>query len=477
MKKILLIIFLFFCCTTVYAQERKFYVSEYISGISYVKYDGKTHYYRNAPIIKDASTGEIAYCIEPFTLLVDYTTYSSDSSYNSRYNISKENWDKAKLIAYYGYGYKGHTDKKWISITQLTIWRTLYPNYQFDWIDNTTSRKTIYPYNSEIKELNDLVNSHYTLPSLDESYEFGINESLEINDTNNVLSNYTIKSSDFDVSISNNKLIIKTTDEEKEGKIVFERAGKKYNDSVLFYYNSSSQNVIERGNITPVNFEIKIKVSSGKIIVEKIDNETNENIPQGDASLDGAIFELYDEDMKFLEEGTVENGFIEFENLSFGKYYIKEKTPGKGYYLNNEIYEIEINENNLEPQITIGNDIIKSKVKIIKFYGTKKDYNENKMKIEKGITFDIYNKNNELVYSGTTDNDGVIELYLPYGDYVIKQKNTTSGYQLIDDYYFAINEENNLSIDIPFYDFKIEVPNASINIFHYFFYLMRRLYV
>ena len=149
MKKILLIIFLFLYCVNVNAEEKKFAGSEYLDGISYMKYDGNTHYYRNAQVIRNTKTNQIAYCVEPFTLLVNDTSYSSSSTYNSNFKINKDSWEKIKLYAYYGYGYQGHTDKKWISITQLSIWRELYPNYQFEWIDNTTSRKIIKPYENE----------------------------------------------------------------------------------------------------------------------------------------------------------------------------------------------------------------------------------------------------------------------------------------------------------------------------------------
>ena len=67
MKKFLLIIFLFFCCINVNAQERRFAGSEYLTGISYMKYDGNTHYYRNAQVIRDVDTGDLAYCVAGYS--------------------------------------------------------------------------------------------------------------------------------------------------------------------------------------------------------------------------------------------------------------------------------------------------------------------------------------------------------------------------------------------------------------------------
>ncbi len=465
MKKILLIIFLFFCCTNVYAQQKKFVATEVIPNIYYMKYDGTNKYYRDAYIIKEAGTNNISYCVEPATMLVNNTTYTSDAGFSQKYKITEANWNKAKLIAYYGYGYKNHTDKKWISITQLTIWRTLFPSYTFEWIDSKTSQKIIYPYNNEIKELNTLVNNHNVLPSLDSNYNLGINEHKVLNDTKKVLSNYKIISSDFDAKISSNSLIVDTQDEEKEGKIVLERASNIYNNTALFYYSSESQNVIERGNITPIKFTINIKVNKGKITVKKVDEETQEEIPQGEASLDGAVFELFDENMQSIKEVTVKDNTIEFDNLEFGKYYLKEKIAGNGYHLNDKLYEVEINENNIENEIVIGNNVIKSKVVIQKYYGSKSEIKNNIAKYEKNIEFEIYNSKNDLVYSGKTNDKGIIELELPYGKYMVKQKNSTLGYHFVDDFSFTINEDSNDPIYIPLYDIKIDVPNAGISFF------------
>ena len=37
------------------------------------------------------------------------------------------NGERISLLAYYGYGYEGHSDQKWYAITQVMIWRTTNP--------------------------------------------------------------------------------------------------------------------------------------------------------------------------------------------------------------------------------------------------------------------------------------------------------------------------------------------------------------
>ena len=208
MKKVLIVLFLllsFVSNSCVYGLEGSFTSEEFLDGIAYTKYNGKIRYFKNAKSIRNVDTGQVAYCIEPFSDLVNYSDYDGTTSYDSRFGISQEKWEKIKLYAYYGYGYYGHTEDKWISITQMSIWRYLYPEYEFNWLDNVKSRNVIYPYESELNELNKLVNDHYKYPSFDKEYTIGINEGLTIVDNNDVLKYYTLKKSDFNLYLGINK--------------------------------------------------------------------------------------------------------------------------------------------------------------------------------------------------------------------------------------------------------------------------------
>lgn len=459
MKKFLLIFILFFCCVSVHALERSFaaYNVTELKDIMYYKMKDNVYYFKNAKEIRDLETGSTAYCLEPFIDLVDYSTYSSS---NSQFGLSNDMWNKIKLISYYGYGYKNHTEKKWVSITQMVIWRTLYPNNKFEWV-NPNTRAVIHPYDNEINELNELVNSHNIIPSIDKEVVTSINTKVELSDNNNVLKYYTISKSDFDAKIENNKLIINAS-EEKDGEIVLARAGNIYKNSFMFFTNDGSQSLIERGNITPIEYKIKVSVKSGSITVTKVDKDTDLIDPQGEASLDGAVYAVYDEDMNYITKSTVENNEAEFSSLSFGKYYVKEESAGVGYYVDNEYYEINIDNDSLVHNVRLGNYVIKSKITIIKNYGSLEDFNNNKMKREKDIVFNVYDKNNELVFTGITDSNGELTFELPYGEYTIKQVNTTNGYKKADDYKLVVGEDNNVSETIVFNDFKVEVPNAGI---------------
>lgn len=457
MKKFLLILLIFFCCVNVQALERSFVAYDSIGNVMYYKKKGNTYYFKYAKEIRDTATGNTAYCLEPFVDLTDGTTYSSN---NSQFGLSNEVWNRVKLLAYYGYGYGNHTDKKWVTITQIMIWRTIYPEYSFEWVD-PDSRVVITPYNNEINELNRLVNTHNTLPNIDKDIKTSIDTKLELNDSNNVLSYYKILSSDFDAKIENNKLII-NTQEEKEGVIVLQRAGRIYKEDFMFFTKNGTQSLVERGNVEPIEFKIHVVVESGSIKVTKVDKDTDLIDPQGEASLDGAVYEVYDENMNFVQALTIEDNTATFDNLKYGKYFVKEKSAGVGYYVDDETYEVEINENTVDQSVRLGNFVIKSTITIVKNYGSLEDYNNDKMKREKGIVFNVYDKNDELVTTAITDDNGEIVFELPYGEYTIRQVNTTDGYMKADDYKLIVGENNNISETIVFNDFKVEVPNAGL---------------
>ena len=472
MKKFLLILFTFFYfinSSVVFAVESQFKTGEKIEGIAYTKYDGNTRYYRNAMTIVNVDTGQVAYCIEPFNNIVDYSNYSGGTEYDSRFGISEDKWNRIKLYAYYGYGYYGHQDKKWVSITQLSIWRELHPEYEFNWIDDVKSRNVIYPFESELNELRNLVNSHNLKPTFKNEYVLSIDEELNLVDSNNVLQYYSIKYSDFDIDLNGNSLKVLSNSDEKEGTIILERPKSIYSDNVIFYYNESSQNVMQSGNLIPDDLIIKLKVEKGRVIVNKVDADTLDSSSQGEALIDGTKFYILDENKNIIEEKEIVNGSLEFIDLPFGKYFIKESLPGVGYELNEDLYEVIINEDNLSPTIEIKNNVIKSNVTITKYFGTRKQYDTNSMEKEQGVTFNIYDSKEQLVFTGVTDDEGVINTVLPYGKYTLRQIDTTSGYEKASDYEFVIDKDSNVSSNIILYDFKIEVPNAGINVFDWLF--------
>ena len=59
---------------------------------------------------------------------------------------------------------------------------------------------------------------------------------------------------------------------------------------------------------------------------------------------------------------------------------------------------------------------------------------------EVNVEFGIYDYNNNLIKTLKTDSDGKIYFTLPFGDYILRQLSTPSGFEKIDDYKFSITE-------------------------------------
>lgn len=96
----------------------------------------------------------------------------------------------------------------------------------------------------------------------------------------------------------------------------------------------------------------------GNIKGLKIDRETEETI-------EGALFGLFNSDETEFTEGnailtsaTDENGIFSFENVPFGAWLIKEIHPAENYLPSNDIYHVQISNDEQIIEITVVNDLI-----------------------------------------------------------------------------------------------------------------------
>ena len=367
--------------------------------MSKYNYTTRITYYQKARFFRKTGTDEFAYCIEPFQFFEENESYQSTSNPN----LTQEKLDRISKIAYYGYGYKNHTDKKWYAITQLMIWQA-----------------------------SDSGGNYYFTDTLNGS---PINRFLEENQI-----------------IEDNSIIIENL---KEGTYTFQllKEFDNYHKPLIFYQSNNSQNLVKTGDINNITSSFQVEVIKTNIQVTKIDKDTKSTIPSGEGTLDGAIYELYDDNNnKISELEIIENQAI-VENLPFGKYYLKEIKPGNGYLLDNSIYEIIITKEKPKVEITLENEIIKKIITIKKKYGE-----ENNLYNEQNITFQILNNNQDEIKEITTNEEGLATIILPYGKYTIIQENTTSGYQKVDP--ISINVTNTEEEIIVLKDLKIPVPNT-----------------
>ena len=432
------------------ANEFSFYEGDYIQGIWMTKEKGGTKYYQKARFFMlNDGTNRFAYCIEPFAMFNENGKYSRSLTAN---NLTEAQMKRISLIAYFGYTYGNHYDAKWYAVSQYMIWKEADKSGDIYFTDGLNGNK-ITAFTDEINEINNLIDNYLKLPSI-AGMEIDLVEggSISLSDTNNVLSKY--KSDNPNVTINGNILNVSNL-KEGEYTINLTRDSRRTTCIPFFYNSDTSQNMTTVGDVDDIKTSIKVRVQKTSLELTKVDSDTKTTTPSGDASLSGAIYQLYDANMNKLKELEIGNDMKStIENLNYGKYFLKEIKAGTGYEIDNTLYDFTISKENPNINLTLENKVIKKEVELHKAYGDGID-----TKNEENISFDIFNRNNLLFTTITTDNNGYASVILPFGIYTFKQKNTTEGYNYTDDFIIDVNNKDKEEIKL--YDYKIKVPNTS----------------
>ncbi len=406
----------------------------YQDNIYYVHVNNDGSEYSSYQLAMFYVDGKLAYCIEP-GLAIYSTKYSTGD-----WNITSLNSDqrrKIELIGYYGYEYPGHQGNvKYYMAAQELIWKVVKP-LNATWSTEKRGGGQIISLEAEKNEILNLISKHNTKPSFNNTtINSVVGNSFSLNDTNNVLSEYQIYSNDNqDVSIDNNTLNVKVN---STGNIEIRFIRKSYdNDINLIYYNSNSQKLAHTRFSEPMVANLKIQSVAGIVNINKLDKDIKKNQAQGEASLKGAIYDIFNENDEYITSiSTDELGQGKSINLpSLGRYYLKEKSASNGYLVDDTKYYFNMTKDNLNQNINVYEKVISRSYDITKVYASAKT---EIMTPEPNVEFGIYDKNNKLVLKKTTDKDGKIYFTLPYGSYTLKQLTTTKGYEKIKDYHFEI---------------------------------------
>lgn len=179
------------------------------------------------------------------------------------------------------------------------------------------------------------------------------------------------------------------------------------------------------------------KPQTGTITITKRDAETGAE-PQGEATLDGAVFEILDTEGNVLHTLTAVNDTVLSPELPLGSYVVREKTPPVGYTLNETEFPVVIEYAGqtvevVEESVTVENTIIRGRISIIKYaefgYGSNKE-----TRPLAGIEFTITRKaDGEVVDTLTTDVSGyAISDVLLYGTYTITETKGIDSHKIID---------------------------------------------
>lgn len=220
--------------------------------------------------------------------------------------------------------------------------------------------------------------------------------------------------------------------------------------------------VIPDKQTTTVNWNEVTKNSVSNILKKfrvtgtKVDAETK--TAQGDATLDGAKYGIYQGD-KLVDAYTTAGGgqFTTKYYICGDDWYIQEIEPSPGYLLDDTKYPVgaEAKDYTLELNTlkkTYNEDVVKGKVAIIKHTDDPNPATgENKQieKPEEGAVFQIYlsstgsydkAKKTERDVLTTDKNGAAISKLLPYGTYTVHQVSGLEGKELVADFQVFIAE-------------------------------------
>jgi len=379
--------------------------------------------------------GEVAYCIEP-GVPEGNPMYPADWNATGLSNSIKE---RILLIGYYGYTYPGHQTIQYRAATQGMIWSTILGN-------NTTvnfnterwSAGSALNISNEMAEIERLINHHYDRPSFNGGvYKAQVGQTITLTDTNNVLGNYSVSVSGADYQVNGNTLTIKPT---RNGAIDLTLTkNMPYSSGYKLFVGDGKQNMFVPGTVDPVM--AKIRVNSYRTPVEGYKQDSETGTAQGQATLKGAEYGIYETATGRLVTTVVtdENGYFKSDAvLDWNDYYLQEIKPSEGYELDKTRYNVDV-KGKESARVDVVEKVIKNYVSILKQY----EHVEGETKFlnaEKGITFEIYFPNGNKFDEITTDKNGYASINLPYGVWKFHQVNTTTGYEKIYDFYITVSE-------------------------------------
>ena len=328
MKKILLFISLFLLLILKVNASNTFYLGDHVPDIYIYMNRINKQVYRQFRLIYKSGTNELVYCIEPGETLSS-DEYDSYSEFNNIFNLSEEKFNRIKLIAYYGYNYKNHTDIKWYAITQYIIWKEIMPdNWELYFVDSNHN-KIDNQFNNEINEIYRLVDNHNEKAGIYGGYFLNYVKNTTINGTNELVNYETNKG-----IIDNNKIVLENLN---YGQNNISLTFKNYKNP-LFYYNNNGQNILLRGDVFKENINFYVYVYAGKVKVNECNEETFNN------DFLGGTYEVLNSDDALIGEIKCIGKDCIGDYLPVGYFKIRVKNLPSNYEKNDHIYDVEIKD-------------------------------------------------------------------------------------------------------------------------------------
>lgn len=394
---------------------------------------------------------KLAYCLEPGKWITE-STYDSYTDFSIK-DLDQKDKEYLELVAYYGYQLKGHETTKYYLATQELIWRYLGLK-EIYWTTRAEHKGERIDVEKEKNEIKRLMSQHANRPSFHgQTYQVTLGKKYDLVDNNHVLQDYgLILPIELDAKINNNRVYF-TANKLGNFTLSFLRYPHAYQASFL-YTKNDSQALGTFGLSSRVEANVHIEVKGFQLTLHKKDKDNNSNIPSGEGSLEGAIYEITGNNGYYNTMKTDKNGVAILKNLPVGKYQVKEIKPSEGYLLDDKVYHIVLDKDEkLEVDMDVLEKVITNKIKLIKVFS---DGETGIVKPEVKIHFGIYRKDGTLLKEVVTDTYGTVEFILPYGTYTVKQLNTLPNYEKVKDFEIKVTEENKETFQYVLHDKLIE---------------------
>ena len=373
-------------------------LNSYGHELHYAEYDGITY---------------LVFCCQYGATSQTGKEYIYNSDFIAQYKNQRLEYEKIAEYIFFGYTMKHGmgipTTAEAIKdacATQQFVWEYINNNItsqygapsRNSWNSNYMSSSI---YNNWLSQTEAYYNQYHNNVSFNNSNnKVDIGDEVIYTDTNGVLQYYdtfeeNINGITFKHTKGSNDLIVSVSSD-SDGKASFVSRnyglyqllpnGEKYNSSsmsnyVYFSFTSGEvQNVMFSNYVDPSMFNISVEVKSGKINITKRDSETG-NVAQGDATLEGAVYEVYAAEDIYNTSGTKKyysngdlvatrtikaDGTTEVvDKLQLGKYLVKETSSSEGYLIDTQEYIVDLKESS--ESLVIKNVTSNEKVKKIFF--------------------------------------------------------------------------------------------------------------
>ena len=197
---------------------------------------------------------------------------------------------------------------------------------------------------------------------------------------------------------------------------------------------------------------VSIKIAWNEVTKQTVENRLVHGgirgikVGEADKPLSGAVFGLFAEGTtEFTKENALStavsdaSGAFHFTDVVFGNYLVRELASPEGYVLSDEIYEVQITENDTVVELgRLENKPVTGELEL-----TKLDISTGKPLPNAG--FRIKDAEGNTVVESYTDENGIARFTLGYGEYTYEEFSAPEGYLLdTTPHAFSISEDGQI---------------------------------